>query len=108
MKNFLIVFVTICLLSFTNNAISENSTPTTPNSEAKSATSNLLHTKRIVAQSYTVNVGRGATYFGISKKLSEVSGVNWSWELVDRVKESHQMKYGLEVLKPNHKFTISI
>lgn len=108
MRNFIIAFITICLLSFTNTAISETSTPTPPNENLEKTYRNNSNTRRVIAHSYTVNVGRGATYFGISKKLSEVSEKNWSWKMVDKVKESHQMKYGLEVLKPNHQFTISI
>ncbi|KXX71315.1 hypothetical protein AVL50_06825 [Flammeovirga sp. SJP92] len=94
----------MCLLSFTNNAISE----TSPKAPLAESAKKEVSSKRIIANSYTINVGRGATYFGISKQLSQVAGVNWSWELVDTVKDYHQLKYKDEVLKPNHKFTVSL
>ncbi|NME68191.1 hypothetical protein [Flammeovirga aprica] len=105
MRNFIITMLTVCLLSFTNNAISETS-PSAPST--KSATKEINSNKRIIANSYTINVGRGATYFGISKQLSQVAHVEWSWELVDTVKGYHQLKYRDEVLKPNHRFTVSL
>ncbi|MBD0400753.1 hypothetical protein [Flammeovirga sp. EKP202] len=104
MRNFIITMLIMCLLSFTNNAISETSPSASP---SKTSSKELRH-KKIIANSYTINVGRGATYFGISKQLSQVAGVNWSWDLVDTVKGYHQLKYKDEVLKPNHRFTVSL
>lgn len=66
------------------------------------------HSHTLTVNSYVVNVGRGATYFGISKKLAKISGTDWSWDLVDRVELSHQLKYQGEILKPKQKFSVNL
>ncbi|OHX64735.1 hypothetical protein [Flammeovirga pacifica] len=113
MKNLILSLLLLTLTCFTTSAglaITDKKQPT--EKEASLDTSEQQHhfnnSHNVAVNSYMVNVGRGATYFGISKKLSKVSGIDWSWDLVDRVQESHQIKYEGEILKPNQKFAINL
>ncbi|WP_281612857.1 hypothetical protein [Flammeovirga sp. SubArs3] len=105
MKNLLISFLTVVLFCLTTSAVPVGYNVENDN---RALLSHVPKTNKVVVNSYVINVGRGATFFGISKKLSEVSGKKWSWDLVDKVQQSHQQKYYGEVLKPQQKFSVSL
>ncbi|AZQ64862.1 hypothetical protein EI427_21800 [Flammeovirga pectinis] len=105
MKNLFVIIFTVLGVCFTTNAMSDTTDPKNENDKYNYHVPAQYKT----VQKYQISVGRGATFFGISKELSKVSGKEWSWEIVDTVIESHHYKYGKnEILKPEQIFLVSI